>query len=287
MIKKRQLALYLLPGLVLVCTFFVFPLIFIIVLGFTRWAGLGPAKFLGFQNYVTLAHDPAFRTALLNTVIWALVGVFIHTPLCLFTALVLARKPRLWKLMRTLFFLPSVISTTALALLWYFLLNVNLGLVNRVLGAIGLKSWEHAWLIDPSTALGSMMVPFVLYIGFGMILFLTQISTIPRELYEAATLDGGSRWQQDFYITIPSIRRAIALQSLFVVSYVLRMFEYPFVMTDGGPINKTINLSLYIYHEMVIANAYGLAMAAGVVTVLVGAAMVSIVFLSLRWVESR
>jgi raffinose/stachyose/melibiose transport system permease protein len=286
-VKRRQLALYLAPGVLLVCAFFVFPLIFIIMMGFTRWTGLGPAEFLGVHNYVTLFHDPAFRTALLNTVIWALVGIFIHTPLCLFTALVLARKPRMWKLMRTLFFLPSIIATTALALLWYFLLHVDLGLINRVLRAVGLSSWQHAWLIDPHTALGSMMVPFVLYIGFGMVLLLTQISTIPRELYEAATLDGASSWQQDLYITIPNIRRAIALQSLFVVAFVLRMFEYPFVMTDGGPQNKTVNLSLYIYHEMVIANAYGLSMAAGVITVLVGAAMTSIVLLGLRWAESR
>lgn len=287
MVKKRHLALYLLPGSVLVCAFFVFPLGFIVVMGFTRWAGLGPATFLGFDNYVTLFHDPAFRTALENTVIWALVGIFIHTPLCLLTALVLARKPRMWKLMRTVFFLPSVISTTALALLWYFLLNVNLGLVNRVLGAIGLSSWQHAWLIDPHTALAGTLAPFVLYIGFGMVLFLTQISTIPQELYEAAKLDGASTWQQDLYVTIPSIRRAIALQALFVVSYVLRMFEYPFVMTDGGPSNKTVNLSLYIYHEMVTANAYGLSMAAGVITVLVGAVMVSIVLVGLRYAEGR
>jgi len=286
MAKARQLTVYLAPAVVLVLAFFVFPLVFIAVMGFTRWSGLGAADFIGIQNYQYLYHDPAFITAVENTVIWALVGIFIHTPLCLLVALVLARRPYMWKLMRTLLFLPSVISTTILALLWYFMLDVNVGLINGVLAKIGLKSLTHAWLLDPSTALPSILVPFVVYIGFGMVLFLTQISTIPRELYEAAEIDGANVWQQDLRITIPAIRRAIALQALFVVGYVLKMFEYPFIMTDGGPVNKTMNLSLYIYNQMVTANAYGLAMAAGVVTVALGVVLMSLVLLVLRWLES-
>jgi multiple sugar transport system permease protein/raffinose/stachyose/melibiose transport system permease protein len=111
-----------------------------------------------------------------------------------------------------------------------------------------------------------------------MVLFMTQISTIPRELFEAARLDGARAWYQDVSITIPLIRRAIALQALFVVGYALRTFEYPFIMTGGGPADKTMTLSLYIYRQMVTANAYGLSMAAGVVTLAVGAALTAIVF---------
>ncbi len=118
-----------------------------------------------------------------------------------------------------------------------------------------------------------------------MVLFLTQISTIPREILEAAQLDGANVWQQDVHVTVPAIRRAVALWALFLVGYVLRMFEYPFVMTDGGPENRTMNLSLYVYNQMVTANQYGLAMAAGVVTVVLGAALMTSVLLVLRWME--
>ncbi len=114
------------------------------------------------------------------------------------------------------------------------------------------------------------MTPWVVYVGFGMVLFLTQISTIPREYYEAAQLDGASGLRQDLHITIPLIRRAIALQVLFVVGYALRSFEYPFIMTSGGPADSTMTLSLYIYRQMMTANQYGLSMAAGVVTLVVG-----------------
>jgi len=287
MAKARQLVVYLGPAVVFALAFIVFPLIFVIVLSFTQWAGIGPAKYIGIQNYTYLFKDPAFRSAIFNTLFWAAAGIFVQTPLCLLAALILSRRPFMWKFFRTALFIPSVVSTTILALMWYFLLDPTVGLVNGTLNSVGLKSLTRTWLSDPSTARWAIMVPFVIYIGFGMVLFLTQISTIPREVFEAAQIDGANVWKQDFFITIPAIRRAIALWVLFLVGYVLKMFEYPFVMTDGGPANATINLPLYVYDQMVTANAYGLAMAAGVVTVVLGALLMLVVLLGLRWMESR
>lgn len=287
MAKARQLVTYLGPAVVLALAFIVFPLVFVIVLSFTQWAGIGPAKYIGIQNYTYLFRDPSFRSAIYNTFAWAAVGIFLQTPLCLFVALILSRRPFMWKLFRTVLFIPSVVSTTILALMWYFMYDPTVGLVNGTLGAVGLQSWTRTWLSDPGTAQFAIMVPFVIYVGFGMLLFLTQISTIPREQFEAAELDGANVFQQDFYVTVPAIRRSVALWILFLVGYVLKMFEYPFVMTDGGPINRTINLPLYVYNQMVTANAYGLAMAAGVVTVVLGALLMLIVLLGLRWMEAR
>lgn len=285
MATKRQLVLYLAPGVILVIGFFVLPLIFVVYMSFNEWVGIGEATFVGFDNFGFLFGERAFRNAFFNTIGWALVGIFIHTPLALLVALVLARRPFMWKFFRTVFFLPNVISTTAIALLWYFLFHVDLGLINSLLKTVGLGEWSRNWLFDPQSALIATQLPFIIYIGFGMVIFLTQISTIPREIYEAAELDGASAWRQDFYITIPLVRRAIALQVLFVVGYVLKMFEYPFIMTGGGPANTTINLSLYIYRQMVTANQYGISMAAGVITLILGVVMTSVIFIVLRRVE--
>jgi len=285
MAKARQLIAYLGPSIVLSLALVVFPLGFIVVMGFTEWAGLGPAKYIGVQNYVFLYHDPSFRSAVVNTLLWGAAGIFVQTPLCLLTALILSRRPTMWKLIRTLLFVPSVVSTTILALMWYFMLSPEIGLVNGTLTDVGLKSLTRSWLSGPDSAQWAIMVPFVLYIGFGMVLFLTQISTVPKETLEAAQLDGANVWQQDLHVTLPAIRRSIALWALFLVGYVLRMFEYPYIMTDGGPVNKTMNLSLYVYDQMVTANQYGLAMAAGVVTVVLGALMMSCVLVVLRWIE--
>lgn len=284
--RARQLVAYLGPSVVLSLAIFVFPLGFIIALGFTQWAGLGPATFIGFQNYITLYHDPSFRAAVGNTLLWGGAGIFVQTPLALLAALILSRRPRGWKLIRTLIFVPGVVSTTILALIWYFMFSPEIGLVNGSLAAMGLKSLTRSWLSDLGTAQVAIMVPFVLYIGFGMVLFLTQISTVPKDVLEAAQLDGANAWQQDVHVTIPAIRRSIALWALFLVGFVLRMFEYPYIMTDGGPVNRTMNVSLYIYNQMVTANQYGLAMAAGVVTVVLGALMMSSVLLVLRWIEA-
>jgi raffinose/stachyose/melibiose transport system permease protein len=268
-----------------VTVFLAIPLLVVFGMSTTKWSGVGTPVFVGLDNFVQLAHDEAFRKALVNTLIWVLVGTFIHTPLCLLVAFVIARRPRGWKIFRTAFFLPNVISATALALMWYFVFHVSLGILNSGLKAIGLDSWARPWLFDPSTALGATMAPWVVYIGFGMVLFLTQISTIPKDIYEAATLDGASSFRQDLSITIPLIKRAIALQVLFVVGYALRSFEYPFIMTSGGPADSSVTLSLYIYRQMLTANQYGLSMAAGVVTLLVGAVLSAGIFWVLRRTE--
>lgn len=283
--SRRQIALYLTPALLLVSVFFVIPLLFVLYMSFHQWPGLGPATFVGLDNFFFLLHERAFKLAFTNTISWALVGIFIHTPLCLLVALILSRHIFMWKFFRTVFFLPNVISTTAIALLWYFILHVDLGMLNKLLDTVGLGALKRSWLFDPQTALIATQTPFIIYIGFGMVIFLTQISTIPREYYEAAELDGASSWQQDWYVTIPLIRGAIVMQILFVVGYVLKMFEYPFIMTGGGPANLTMNLSLYMYRQIVTANQYGLSMAAGVITLLLGLAMTSTVFVILRRTE--
>src|SRR5438067_829102 len=138
MATKPQIALYLMPAVVLVTGFFVIPLLFILYMSFHQWGGLGPATFIGLDNFTYLLNDKTFQTALTNTLTWVFVGTFIHTPLCILVALILARRPFMWKFFRTVFFLPNVISTTAIALLWYFLYHVDLGLINKVLEAIGL-----------------------------------------------------------------------------------------------------------------------------------------------------
>lgn len=285
MAHRRQLALYLLPALLLVGVFLAIPVAVVLGMSTTRWAGVGTPELVWLDNFTELAGDPAFRRALVNTLAWVAVGTFVHTPLCVLVALVIARRPRGWRLFRTVFFLPNVISATALAMLWYFVFHVTLGLLNGSLEAVGLESLGRQWLSDPSTALGATMLPWVVYIGFGMVLFLTQISTIPQEYYEAAQLDGASTLRQDLSITIPLIKRAIALQVLFVVGYALRSFEYPFIMTSGGPANSSTTLSLYIYDKMITANQYGLSMAAGVVTLAVGVALTAVVFMALRRTE--
>jgi raffinose/stachyose/melibiose transport system permease protein len=278
MTSYRNWMLYLAPAVLLIAVFFIFPLIFVVYLSFNQWNGIGAIEFVGLDNLKYIFHNDVFLKSLVNTLYWILAAIFIHTPLGLLLALILSRRPKGWKFFRTLFFLPNVISTTALAFLWYFVLHVDLGLVNNVLKSLGLGMLARPWLSDINTALIANQIPFILYVGFTMVIFITQISTISPELYEAAEIDGATSWQKDWHITIPLVKNAFLINVVFNTAFCLKMFEYPFLMTGGGPANSTMNLSLYIYKEMVTANRYGISMAAGLITILVGVVIMGLVF---------
>lgn len=271
--------LYLLPALVLTVLFFVLPLIFIVAVSPMRWNGIGAMQFSGLLNFIRLQADPAFVKSLVNTLLWIAVGLFIHIPLALSVALALYKRPPLWRLFRTAFFVPSIISTTALALLWYFVFNPEFGILDALLKLVGLASLgETAWLANVRTALWSSQAPYVIYIGFPMMIFLTQIASIPEDYFEAARIDGATSWQVDWHITIPLLKPALMINALFVVTTCLRMFEYPFIMTNGGPVNSSSNLSLYIYKSMILSYDYGRAMAASAVTVLLGLIVAGVLY---------
>lgn len=277
--KKRQTILYLLPAVILITVFFVFPLCYLIYVSFFQWDGLGPKIFAGIDNFKYVFSDSIFRTAVKNTFVWTGAALLLHIPFGLALALLLNRRPKGWKFLRIIYFIPNVISTTAIAFLWYFIYHVDVGLLNNFLKAVGLEGLAHAWLNEPGTALPANIVPFAMYVGLTMVIFMTQLSTIPAELYEAAVVDGASRLQVDLEIYLPLMKPAVITNIMLNLAFCLRTFEYPFLMTGGGPANSTMNLSLYIYKEMVGANRYGISMVAGLITVLLG--LVVMVFVQL------
>jgi len=275
--------LYLLPGVGLVSLFFIVPLFFIIIMSFTKWNGITAPSYVGINNYIALITQGTARRALLNTMLWILVGTFVHTPLGLLVALVLSRHFRGWSVIRNVIFLPNTFSIAALAIMWYFLLHPSLGLINGLLKAIGLEG--RAWLADPKTALLASQLPFAIYIGFTVLIFLAHIESIPSEYYEAAKVDGASALQLDLFITIPLLRRAIALNILLNAAFCLKMVEYPLIMTGGGPGGLTYTLSLYMYYQMSRARAWGMTMATGVVMLIIGVAIEYLILRSFKYFE--
>jgi raffinose/stachyose/melibiose transport system permease protein len=274
---------YLFPAVAFTVAFFVVPLVFIAVVSPMRWDGIGAFEFVGLHNFVRLCTNHVFQVSIENTLLWIAVGLFVHIPLALLVALALSRKLALWRVFRAVFFLPSIVSTTALALLWYFVFNPEFGILDAVLKAVGLTGLAQiSWLANPHTALWASQVPYVVYIGFPMMVILTQIATIPDDYFEAARIDGARGWEVDLYVTIPLVKPALLTNALFVTTYCLRLFEYPFVMTDGGPANATMNLSLFVYKAMNQSYDYGGAMAASAATVGVGAIVIAALFLAAR-----
>lgn len=271
------MALFLIPAIVLFVTFFIYPVGYVAFTSFTKWDGVGAREFVGLKNYKFLFTDDVFLKSIKNNVIWALAGGFIQVPLAIIVAMLLSKKPRGWKIFRTIFYFPNIISGLALAMMWLAIFNSEYGALNALLKAIGLGNLQKNWLGDMNTAFPVMIIYWLFYIGYFMVIIMADISSIPESYYEAAEIDGASTFKQDLYITLPLIKGSITTCLTLALIYGLRQFENVYLMTNGGPDNNTSVMVLYIFKEFGNMN-YGLANAAGVVLILVG----SIVIVTVR-----
>lgn len=265
--------LFLLPVSVLFFFFFIYPFLFTIYTSFTSWRGIGSMKFNGLANYIKLLGDPTFRKALGNNVIWALSQGFIQVPLACLVAMILVRKPHFWRSLRTIYYLPNVISTVALAMVWVAIYNVE-GPLNAILGAL-FGAEKRNWLGNPDTALFAVIFQTVIYIGYFMIILLASAMNIPRSLYEAAEIDGASTFQQELNITLPMLRGSLITTMTLAMAYGMRHFESTFLMTGGGPAYATTTMGIDLYLKM-DALRYSEASTAGVFLILMGTVVITV-----------
>ena len=214
------------------------------------WNGITSAGFVGFENYAKIFGDKVFWSSLRHNVIWALAACCIQVPLALLMALILSKKPRFWKFFRTVYFLPQVISGIAIATLWAAVFNSEFGLLNGILKAVGMGDKATNWLGNPKTAFVCVLVYGLFYIGYYMVILMAGISGIDETYYEAARIDGANAFQVDLHITIPLIRYSLATCMSLAAVFGLRTFEQVYLLTNGGPANRTSILVLYLYKQM-------------------------------------
>lgn len=265
--------LFLLPVTVLFFFFFIYPFCFTLYTSFTSWRGIGSMKFNGLANYSKLLGDPTFRKALGNNVIWALCQGFIQVPLACLVAMILVRKPLFWRSLRTIYYLPNVISTVALAMVWVAIYNVE-GPLNVILGVL-FGAEKRNWLGNPDTALFAVIFQTVIYIGYFMIILLASAMNIPRSLYEAAEIDGANTFQQELNITLPMLRGSLITTMTLAMAYGMRHFESTFLMTGGGPAYATTTMGIDLYLKM-DALRYSEASTAGVFLIIMGTVVITV-----------
>lgn len=233
---------------------------------------------VGLDNYQRLLHDDAMRKAAWNTFFFVATGVPLTVVFGLAAAVVLhSGIDRARTFFRTGYFLPQVTSIVGIAVAWRFLLDPQSGLLNEALGAIGIHG--PAWLADERTALPSL-VAMATWRGFGfdMVIFLAALQGVPRELYEAADVDGAGRWAKFRRVTLPMLRPAVLFTVVYSTIGYMQFLEEPFVMTKGGPLDSTLSASYAIYLQFGAGN-YGYAGAAASVLFLV---IVALSFLQFR-----
>ena len=274
---RLGILLFLLPVLVLFTLFFIFPVIYLIIVSFVEWSGLNTPVFVGFQNYINIFQDKVFIKSIINNLIWALAAGFVQVPLAVLAALILSYRPKGWKIFRTVFFFPRVISAIALATLWAAIFNAQYGLLNGLLRVIGLGHLQTNWLGTLKTAFPSVLIYWLFYIGYYMIIVLADIQGISEEYYEAAEIDGAGRIRQSLSITLPLARTSIVTCILLAMIDGLRQFAEVYILTNGGPNNRTSVMVLYLYKEMQ-NYSYGTSSAAAVVLIGIG----TLVILAIR-----
>ena len=198
------------------------------------------------------------------TLLWLASALIVHIPFGLLLSLMLNRRPHGWKFLRVMYFIPNVISTTAVAFMWYFIYHADMGLLNAILRAVGLGSLARSWLGNTQTALICNQIPFMLYVGLTSIIFLTQLSTIPTELYEAAEIDGAGRWQQMIHVTLPCIAGTIVVVMVLKVGSMMSAgFDQIFNLYNSATMDKLDIIDTYVYRLGIESSKYSYSSAVG------------------------
>ena len=248
--KRKNILPYLLvsPYLIFVTVFVMFPVLFCFFLTFHKWNIISPMHFIGVDNYARLFHDRLFWKAIGNTLKFLLVHIPLQLIVSLFLAQLLNQKIKAISFFRASFFLPVIVSGVVVTILWQQLFGFDSGIFNRVLSGIGLP--KIGWLVNPDIAIYSIAVMATWKnVGLYVILFLVGLQTVPPQYYEAAKLEGATRWQQFYHITLPMINPTIFLVVVLSTIGGFSLFIEPYIMTGGGPLNQTLSAVLYIYKQ--------------------------------------
>lgn len=231
--------------------FFLFtagPMLASIALSFSSWDLLTPPRWVGLDNYVKLATaDPSVGRSLRVTTVYAFLSVPLNVAFGLFVALLLNERIKLQSLARTVYYLPSVVSGVAVALLWRWIFAADFGLVNAFLALFGIQG--PAWLSDTRTALPALIIMSLWGVGGGMVIYLAGLQSVPTSLYEAAEIDGAGSFRRFWNITVPMISPVIFFQTIMGIIGALQTFTQAFIMTDGGPKEATLFFLLYLYRN--------------------------------------
>lgn len=242
------------PAIITLLVFFfipVFAALFLSTTDFDIYAlgNLNFVRFVFLDNYIQILNDPLFWTALNNTGIFVLVGGPLTILASLFAAIALNSKMlRFKKFFRLAFFMPVVTTLVAVAVVWRYLYHPKFGILNYILSFAGISPVD--WLGDPSYALPALIILAVWKnFGYNMMIFLAGLQAIPESLYEAACIDGAGWWKQQWYITIPQLAPTTVFITIITIIGYFQFFAEPYVMTQGGPLNSTLSVVLYLYQQ--------------------------------------
>jgi raffinose/stachyose/melibiose transport system permease protein len=257
--SKKVTAALVLPGLLIMLFAIAIPLFISFGLSLVSWSGFGKMTFLGIENYTRLFQDRIFWRSLLNVLLLILVTVFIQNVFAFIVASMLTKlKEGSSRILRTIFFIPATLSLVIVTKLWVNIFHPTYGMLNKILGMIGLESLAQAWLGNPNTAIWAV-IWIMIWQGFGwaLLFFYGGLMTVPKELEEAATVDGTNKFHLYWNVVLPYMMPII--QSIVVIDVIssLKQMEMVYLSTDGGPGTTTQFIALYLYQRAFKYREYG------------------------------
>ena len=247
--------------------FVVWPVVKAIQYSMYNWKGYGPmVDFVGLKNFTYVLGEEVFQDALVHNLIIIALSILIQLPLGLGVALLLNRKIRGRNLLRTLVFVPWVISEVITGVIWRQMLQAEYGALDKLLDMVGIPTPQQGFLGDPKYALGAVMVVLTWkYLGLAIVLFLAGLAGVPEELYEAAQIDGATWWQIQRRVTIPLLGPTVRTWAFLSMIGSIQVFDMVWILTKGGPAESTSTMATFLYAFGVDRNLIGIASAASVI----------------------
>ena len=273
----------MLPALALYLVFMVWPFLQSFWFALTDWNGATATKtFVGLANFAELARDELFRLALRNNLVWVVVGTVAPLVVGMILAMLLWNRPKGFTLFRTIFFLPHILLTVVIGIIWSWIYNPIFGILNIWLDGIGLEDFSRGWLGDPNTALYAVLIAAIwAEVGFVFVILLAGLQNVSRDLLEAATLDGANAWRRFTDVTLPQLANVLNVVTALLLIGGFNVFDIIFVMTQGGPANATQTMATMTYDQAFTLNRVGYGSAISLVMTAISL-VASVVFLRLR-----
>lgn len=258
------------PTLLIYMMYIIMPLFIAVYYSLTNFRGVTKPDFIGLRNYITLFHDKLFLISIKNTVVVLGISICVLLPASLALGLTLNKDLRGVNVFKALAFLPNIIAALIVGLIWGFIFDPEVGLINGMLAKIGLGNLQQQWIG------GLTLTPWcvgVIYlwqnIGYYATLFVAGLKTIPSDIYESCSIDGANKWQTLWYITIPMLKETIAINIVLIITGCFKVFELVYQLTNGSPNHMSEVLTTYMYNTTFISSKYGYGMSIAVFTCIV------------------
>lgn len=256
--------LYILPNMILFLVFMIIPIFMSFYYSTVKWNGMGTPKFIDIQNYLYIFQDKVFLKSIFNTFYYTVATVPLLMVLALFFAVLLNSAIPLRGVIRSAIYAPAVVSTVVVGTVFTWIFQDQLGLINYLIRSLGGTAIQ--WANDPQFAMVMLIVATVWQrTGYNMVIYLAGLQGIPTDVMEAATIDGASTWQKFRYITLPLLKNTHMFVMITCMIHAFRSFDLVYTMTQGGPLNATKTMVMYVYEQAFNKNYYGRAAAGGIV----------------------